>query len=215
MVSVIIPAYDEEKTIGEVVRSVIGHPRVREVIVIDDGSSDHTAAQARIAGALVILKTTNGGKAQALDLGVRASSGGVILFLDADVLGITHSHIDLLLEPVLRGQYSMFVGVRERKIYWLNKLWRISPILGGERALTRSLWERVPRHYKERFEIEIALNYFAKNHEHGMAFSLLRDVNHVVKEQKYGFRRGFVARLKMIVDILKVSIKLYILRLEK
>ena len=60
LVSVIIPALNEEKTIAEVVRSLISQPLVREVIVVDNGSTDRTAAEAASVGARVVSETRRG-----------------------------------------------------------------------------------------------------------------------------------------------------------
>lgn len=84
-VSVILPAYDEAQTIGDIVRGVRGCAlRLAEVIVVDDGSADATAAVAEAAGARVIRHPANRGKGEAVRTGMRAASGDVVLFLDAD-----------------------------------------------------------------------------------------------------------------------------------
>jgi glycosyltransferase involved in cell wall biosynthesis len=54
MVSAVIPAYNECQTIGGVIAPLLGHPLIDEVIVVDDGSSDDTAARARLWGATVV-----------------------------------------------------------------------------------------------------------------------------------------------------------------
>jgi glycosyltransferase involved in cell wall biosynthesis len=85
-----MPVRDEEETIGSTVRAVlaqaVGAVRV-EVIVVDDGSSDGTAAAAREAGAVVVRTGTPGvpgNPAAARNLGVKFSSGDPLVFLDAD-----------------------------------------------------------------------------------------------------------------------------------
>ncbi|NVB41288.1 glycosyltransferase family 2 protein [Pseudenhygromyxa sp. WMMC2535] len=83
--SVIIPAYREEQAIAEVVRGVKTHaPALLEVIVVDDGSDDGTAAAAASAGAEVLAFSRNRGKAAALQRGIDAARGEVILVMDGD-----------------------------------------------------------------------------------------------------------------------------------
>ena len=83
-VSIIVPARDEEATVAEVVRSaLIGAPSA-EVVVVDDGSSDRTEAEAEAAGARVI-PSLGRGKGAALWTGVRQTTGEVVVFLDGDV----------------------------------------------------------------------------------------------------------------------------------
>lgn len=89
-VSVVIPARNEQERIGQVVRAVRRqrpHAMRLETIVVDDGSTDATAARARQAGATVIGgagSQGHGSPAAARNVGARVSSGDPIVFLDAD-----------------------------------------------------------------------------------------------------------------------------------
>ena len=90
-VSVIIPAYNEQKVIGKTVRAVLGnHYQPVEVIVVDDGSKDGTYSEAqRLFGnelRVKILHQENRGKAAALNLGIEASKGEILICLDADTI---------------------------------------------------------------------------------------------------------------------------------
>ena len=84
-VSVIIPAYNAEKTIGACVTALRGQQfeRPYEIIVVDDGSTDATAARAREVGATV-LTTPRGRPAAARNAGIRSASGAIICCTDAD-----------------------------------------------------------------------------------------------------------------------------------
>jgi cellulose synthase/poly-beta-1,6-N-acetylglucosamine synthase-like glycosyltransferase/peptidoglycan/xylan/chitin deacetylase (PgdA/CDA1 family) len=87
--SVIIPAYNEEAVIESCVSSVLAasYPHL-EVIVVDDGSGDNTAARAMALAdpRLRVLSKPNGGKARALNFGIRHSRGQVIIAIDADTV---------------------------------------------------------------------------------------------------------------------------------
>ncbi len=109
-VSVCIPARDEGSTVGSVVRAVVqpflsghgGNGLVDEVIVLDDGSRDDTADQARDAGARVVTGAGGaGGKGQAMAAALEASVGDVVVFLDADVANTTPAFVSGLLGPLL------------------------------------------------------------------------------------------------------------------
>lgn len=81
----LIPAYQAEDTVADVVRGAREH--VERVVVVDDGSSDETAEAARSAGAQVLRRETNGGKGEALRSGLRlvlASEASHVAFVDAD-----------------------------------------------------------------------------------------------------------------------------------
>ncbi|HXK39938.1 MAG TPA: glycosyltransferase [Candidatus Paceibacterota bacterium] len=215
MVSVVIPAFNEEKTVGAAVCAVIGHPAVGEVVVVDDGSDDATAQRAREAGARVVALSSNIGKAGAMDAGVAVASRNVILFLDADCYGFTHESVSRIITPVLEGRNIMYVGINTRKTFWLNKILRFFPILSGSRAVRRELWDAVPQEYKKRFQIEIALNYFSRGFTAESGFELVHGIRHVIKEKKHGVVAGTVRRLGMIRDILVIAVQLYVVRETK
>jgi glycosyltransferase involved in cell wall biosynthesis len=209
MVSVVIPAFNEEKTIARVVRAVIGHSGISEVIVVDDGSTDATTLRATEAGATVLTLPANRGKAAAMDAGVAHAEGEIILFLDADCEGFTHDHIDRMITPVIEGCHAMYVGINSRKSFWLNRILHIFPILSGDRALRRELWDAVPPRYKQRFQIEIALNYFSRHFAPPAGFEILQGIRHIIKEKKHGLVIGMVRRVGMIRDIVLITVQLY------
>lgn len=211
MVSVVIPALNEADTIADVIASAIAHPYIDEVLVVDDGSTDVTAEVAEAAGARVIRLPHNSGKAAALDVGVRSAKADTLLFLDADVTGHTQQSLSRIMQPVIDGRFEMYVGVRARTTLMLNRALRFFPIIGGERALTRRLWEAVPANCRRGFQIEIALNYTSKQFEKGMGFELVHGTCHRIKEKKYGVVTGLVRRIVMIGDILAISLRLYVL----
>lgn len=84
-VSVILPAFNEGRTIAAIVHGCrAALPPASEILVVDDGSTDNTAACAEEAGARVIRIAPNRGKGGALRLGIERSSGDILVFLDAD-----------------------------------------------------------------------------------------------------------------------------------
>lgn len=100
MISVIIPALNEEKTIGQVVQLARKSPHVTEVIVVDDKSIDKTIEKARQAGAIVITSTKLG-KAASLKDGVLYATNSIVTFLDADVTSYPENIVHLLTGPII------------------------------------------------------------------------------------------------------------------
>jgi glucosyl-3-phosphoglycerate synthase len=103
-VSVIIPAYNEEKTVENVVKVVKSLNYIREVIVVDDGSTDQTAKLAVKAGATVISHLKNRGKGAAIKTGFNNSKGDIVVFLDADLHNLTRSQVDNIIKPIMSGE---------------------------------------------------------------------------------------------------------------
>ncbi len=108
-VSVVVPAYQEEATIGELVGRVRAVDPGFEVIVVDDGSTDRTGERAREAGADVVRHPYNVGNGAAIRTGARRSRGEVIVFLDGDGQHPPEEIPDLLRHV---GDYDMVVGAR-------------------------------------------------------------------------------------------------------
>jgi glucosyl-3-phosphoglycerate synthase len=108
-ISVCLPARDEEATVGAIVTRVRtalveAVPLVDEVLVVDDGSSDGTGAEAAAAGARVVRRGAGDGppgKGQALRRAVEEATGDVLVFLDADVRNFGPHFVAGLLGPVL------------------------------------------------------------------------------------------------------------------
>lgn len=211
-VSAIIAAYNEQDTIANVIHAIEGHPLVDEIIVVDDGSTDATSERARETTARLITLKTNRGKAGAMNRGVSVARHEHILFLDADILGINHEIITLTITPVLTGKVGMFVAIRARHTYWMNRLLYFIPVLGGERCLTKDIWRKVPSIYRKGFQIEIALNYYTKKSGRKMGFAVMPGLSQVIKEKKRGFWRGLAQRMAMCAEVFWISFRLYVLR---
>lgn len=209
-VTVIIPAFNEAETIRPIVALAVRHPLVKEVIVVDDGSSDDTAKYAAEEGAKTIKHRFCRGKAAAMESGVQKAQGEIFCFLDADIQGLTEKALTEIISPVISSRYDMFVGICGRKSDLANTLLEVSPVIGGQRALTRQVWSEVPRKYKENFQVEIALNYFTKKNERKMGFTILKNLTQVPKEKKRGFLAGLYQRFGMIKDLILISYRLYV-----
>ena len=87
-ISVLIPAYNAEDTIAETLASVLSQTLLPdEIIVVDDGSTDHTAKVAAAASSSIrVIGQTNRGPAAALNMGVKLATGDLLSFIDADDL---------------------------------------------------------------------------------------------------------------------------------
>ncbi len=106
-VSVIIPAFNEDKTVGSVINAVKSLNYIDEIIVVDDGSSDNTAKTAEEAGAKVIQHLKNRGKGSAIKTGFKNSEGDIVVFLDADIENLTSKQVDEIIKPIINGEVDL------------------------------------------------------------------------------------------------------------
>jgi glucosyl-3-phosphoglycerate synthase len=112
-ISVVLPARDEEATVGVLVRDLVDRwvddvPLVDELVVVDSNSSDRTAAVARAAGAEVVAAADvlpscgdRPGKGEALWKSLAATTGDLVVFMDSDLLGAVSHYVPGLLIPLL------------------------------------------------------------------------------------------------------------------
>jgi glycosyltransferase involved in cell wall biosynthesis len=108
-VSVVIPAFNEAQAVSSVIRDLAAGAAWREILVVDDGSTDGTAAEAEAAGARVIRHPYQKGNGAAVKTGIRAASGEFVLIIDADG---QHPPADAIRLVSQLGAYDLVVGAR-------------------------------------------------------------------------------------------------------
>lgn len=169
-VSVLIPAFNEEKKIKLTINSAFKLNGVNEVIVVDDGSRDRTYYKALETRAKVLQLPSNQGKGAALNLGLEKVKEDIILLLDADI-GTSAKEAYKLLAPVRKGEVDMTVakfslqnkkggfGLTKRLATWgLRRITGenfLAP-LSGQRAITREVANKI-NNFAAGFGVEVAL----------------------------------------------------------
>jgi glycosyltransferase involved in cell wall biosynthesis len=112
-VSVVIPALNEAENIAAVVRE-LPWDLIRECIVVDNGSTDATAAEASAAGARVVQQPQPGyGRACAAGAAAADNGSHILVFMDGDGSDVP-AEMGQLLEPILAGEYDFVIGSRMR-----------------------------------------------------------------------------------------------------
>jgi len=171
------------------------------VIVVDDGSTDDTAAIARNAGAEVIVTEGAGSKARALAAGVAAASAEVLVFFDADILNAHPVHFDELAQPVLDGHFAMCCGLVDRGSLRAGLFARLPPIT-GLRAVRREVFTAIPESKLNGFQIEIMINEVVARAGSRTAIRVLTGTGHRSKLSKQGIWRGLRAHVAMTAELL-------------
>jgi len=114
MISVVIPALNEEEPIAAVVRDCLATGLPSEVIVVDNGSSDRTAERAQAAGARIVSEPRPGyGRACAAGIRALSPHSEIVVFLDGDGSDCPEL-MPLLVEPIQRGEQDFVIGSRTR-----------------------------------------------------------------------------------------------------
>lgn len=112
--SIIVPAYNEEQTIvellGKVLRTEI--PLEREIIVVDNNSNDHTAELATSVSGVRVIHESRRGKGSAVKKGIAEATGDVIIFQDADLEYDPDDYASVI-GPILDGRTEAVLGVRK------------------------------------------------------------------------------------------------------
>ncbi len=175
IISVVMPVYNEAKTIQEIVRRVLATGLVSELVIVDDGSKDGTrdllADMNGRDGIRVILHEKNQGKGAAVRTGIRAATGEIVIIQDAD-LEYNPREYPNLLKPLEEGiadvvYGSRFLGAARRPIlFWnmvANKILTfltnilynniLSDMETGYKVFRREMIKDIPLH-AHRFEFE-------------------------------------------------------------
>jgi glycosyltransferase involved in cell wall biosynthesis len=224
--AVIVPAYNEAGRITNVLKSVVGARLVDELVVVTDGCDDTTADEARGFAARfaqthpssplqirVFELEQNMGKGGAMTHGALHTSCEVVLFLDADLIGLRSEQVDAMLAPMRHEDASvradmtlgLFGDARGGLVgWWLSLCHRKVAAITGQRAIRRDVFLAVPDLTKSRFGVETAITRYVRHAwKLRVADVSLHGVTHPIKEEKIGVLRGVKYRLSMYAEIVK------------
>ena len=204
-ITAIVPAYNEEATIADVVKALLASPYLDEVLVISDGSGDATAARAREAGAQVHDMPRQGGKGEAMLHALMHTTAPMVAFFDADLRGLTSEHVEELVAPVLDGSRVMNVALRDRGRF-LTALTSRLPLIAGERVMLRRVIENVPAQYLKGFMVEAALNYYCRSHDLPYGAVKLAGLSIRHKYEKVGWPLAVLQYGRMFFQVAKAMV---------
>lgn len=209
----IVAAYNEEKTIAQVLSALTASPLIDEIIVVSDGSVDRTVEIARtFEGVRTVALRENHGKGFAMAVGVANASNDTLFFCDGDMYNVTEEHIEALVTPVLRGECDMNIGVRNRGdvANFLHLRMKCGPILSGIRVMKKAVFETVPPQYQSHYKIEAALNCFCARAGFRQIETIIYGLDHVIKESKRGLSEGLLSRWNMSREVFLLLFDLYV-----
>ena len=200
-VTCIIPVYNEENRILPVLDVVRQSPLIPEIIVINDGSTDKTKeVLSEINGIKLINHRENLGKGDALQTGINAATGDIILFLDADLKGLTIKHIEDLVSPIINNETDMTFSYRDNSGEPFFKI----DIFSGERSLKRETLKKIGSLNGLGFAAEAYINKYLIDHNLKWKSVRCKGLKFMQKEEKRGNKLlGILGLYKMYWDIRK------------
>lgn len=181
--TVIIPVHNEEKTIKEVVKTVLKSRLFCQVIVVNDGSTNGSGKILKSFGKKISLiqLSKNQGKGAALAQGVTKAKGKIVAFIDADATNMDKKYLLPLLQPFRNNNISASIG-------WPTKIGQAPQFFQGERAYRReNLLPYLKNMEAAKGGIEVFLDELAKQKKWRVKHVSLRGLHKLLKFDKTGF----------------------------
>ncbi|MBI2032955.1 MAG: glycosyltransferase family 2 protein [Candidatus Levybacteria bacterium] len=200
VVSAIVPVFNEGKTVGAVIQSLLENPHISEIICVNDGSTDYTlkkleAFQSKIT---VINFKKNKGKSHAVATGIMKAKGEIIAFFDGDLIGLSQQHIDNMLQPILNGKKRAVIAFPTPTKH--NVFYNLFRNITGERAYyKKDLLPYLSIIRKKQYGLETYLNTLFKK-DSVSVFPLI-GVKHVNKYVKHKPKTAIREMIKEGVEV--------------
>ena len=185
-ISCIISAYNEESNLEATLNSIINHPLLEEIVVVNDASTDQTLniLQSFNSKRLnIISHHYNLGKSAAIKSGLKHVKNKFVLLLDADIPNITAASINSLTKPIINGKFDVAIALIGDR---LQRLFKID-ILSGIRCTTKDILVNFLDLYQpEGYEFEVLFNKYLL--ENKLSFCFIDWTNSYFKysTEKYG-----------------------------
>ena len=182
----IICAFNEEATIKNVITTVSDY-YFDEVIVVNDGSTDRTDEILKEINKFYNFKyialPENIGKGFAMATGIENTNSEIIVFIDADLSNLGDVHFSQLINPLLKKEADMVLGLPSETLINYN----VNPFKSftGERALLRNdILTIVDKMKNSRFGVEILINLYYQSEGKTVKYVVLKDLKHPIKFEK-------------------------------
>lgn len=198
----LIPFYNEGERIAHVLRVITKVRSITQIICVDDGSTDGTAAyiEACWPEVQVVRLPYNQGKAAAIGYGVKAAENELVLLMDADLQELKQEEIERAIESFRQHPAIDMIILRRINSPWFVRWYRSDILLSGERLIRKSDLEQVMKQRMKRYQLEVAINRYMLKHKKIVRWMPWSAMN-TYKVDKLGIVDGSKKEFKMYVEI--------------
>jgi glycosyltransferase involved in cell wall biosynthesis len=201
-VTCLIPCYNEKERVAHVLEVITKIQRIKQVLCVDDGSTDGTADYIRgnWPQVQVVQLQENQGKTAAIRHGLKYVKHEVLLMMDADLQGLVKDELEEALETYQKHSDINMIILRRIRSPWFVKWYRSDVLLSGERILRTADLKQVLQQNLKSYQLEVAINrYMLKNRKvvRWMPWSAMN----TYKVDKLGVLDGSKKEFRMYVEI--------------
>lgn len=197
----IIPFYNEEYRVFQVLEVVTQIKNITQIICVDDGSDDDTAdiIQDYWPTVELIRLPYNQGKAAAIRQGLQVAKHENILLMDADLRDIDKTEIERAIQAITLHNLDMLI-LRRINAPWFVKFDRGDILLSGERIVKKKDLLKVFNQEVNRYQVELAINLYMQKHKRNVGWMPWSATN-TYKSEKIGLVAGYKKEFEMFTDI--------------
>lgn len=215
----IVSVYNEEKTVKGVIDSLISCQLIDELIVVNDGSTDDTSKIINQCLTSHPFRSVefekNKGKSYAMSTGVEMATGEIVVFIDADLIGLSCEHIERLVNPLAAGKTNMVIGRRQAENPKTDITGPMDDWLGGERAVfKKDILPILDKLRETKFGVETLLNLYFKSKNDTKKRTMIVDLKgyvHIRKYKKYSKHKAVINYAKAMSQIIRTVFVNYFL----
>ena len=197
----IIPFYNEEYRVFQVLEVVTQIKNITQIICVDDGSDDDTAdiIQDYWPTVELIRLPYNQGKAAAIRHGLQVAKHENILLMDADLRDIDKTEVERAIQAITLHNLDMLI-LRRINAPWFVKFDRGDILLSGERIVKKKDLLKVFNQEVNRYQVELAINLYMQKHKRNVGWMPWSATN-TYKSEKIGLVAGYKKEFEMFTDI--------------
>ncbi|MHA6249786.1 glycosyltransferase family 2 protein [Pontibacter sp. CAU 1760] len=202
-ITCLIPCFNERERIGTVLEAVTRIPAIGQVLCVDDGSTDGTAAYIRQNWPLVqvVQLPCNQGKTAAINHALAYVRHDLVLMMDADLQELRDEEVTAAIEAFMQPDSPVdMIILRRINSPWFVRWYRSDVLLSGERLLRKADLQQVMQQPVKRYQLEVGINRYMLRHKKVVRWMPWSATN-TYKVDKLGVLNGSKKEFKMYVEI--------------